>query len=106
MRSLQDRESTTMTYDKTAVLKAANKTAQDCRAARKRLLAEYDAQLPVYRFFSAFMGPGRPSYHRVEEQKTAERISFKATFCNEDRIELNDHEIDTIRDWWLVGETS
>jgi len=94
-----------MTYDKKVVIAAANKTAQTMRAERRVKLVEWDAQSIVTRFLSGFVGVIRPDSHGWSRQKTAERISFKATFCTEPNIDLTDDEIDAIKDWWLVEET-
>jgi hypothetical protein len=93
------------TYDKKLVLAAANKTAQTMRAERRAMLDEWDAKSLFVRFLSGFCGVCRPLYHGVTQQKIAERISFKATFCTESTISLSDFEIDAIRDWWLIEET-
>lgn len=91
------------TYDKKATLAAAKKAVQVCREARKRVLADYDAQSRFFHFFS-FLGPGRPVQHRVSQQKIAERISFKATICMENAVYLTDDEIDAIKDYWGAAE--
>lgn len=92
-------------YDKKVVLAAANKTAQTMRAERARLLTEWDSKSLAYRFMSSFCGVCRPIYHGTTQQKIAERISFKATFCLGDSISLSNDEIDAIKDWFLIGET-
>jgi hypothetical protein len=104
LRSLQDCE-IKMTFDKAAVLKAANKTAQVIRAERQARVAEWNAQSLIVRFFAGLVGASRPDYVGVGRQEIAERVSFKATFCTEQTISLTDDEIDTIKGWWLTEET-
>jgi hypothetical protein len=82
-----------MTYKKREVLEAANAAAQHARASRKERLQEYDARGLVHRFFAAALGPGRPIHHLLYEQKVAERVSLKATFCVEDLMTLSDEEL-------------
>jgi len=92
------------TYDKKMVLEAANKTAQTMRAERRARLTEWDSKSGIARFFLGLFGAFRPDYHGVGQQKTAERVSFKASFCTEQTISLSDDDIDAIRDYWGVAE--
>jgi hypothetical protein len=94
-----------MTYDKLVVLAVANKTAQAMRAEREEKLAAWDAQSLLTRFWLSVFAVVRPSYHGERRQEIAERVSFKATFCTEETVELSDDEIDAIREWWLIEET-
>jgi hypothetical protein len=95
-----------MTFNKEIVLVAANRTARAIRTMRKEKLDAWNARFIFIRFLlDVFGGIHRPDCYGETWEEIAERIAFKATFCTEETIELSDHEIDVIREWWLIEET-
>lgn len=93
------------TYDKASVLAAAKATIGDIRACRELALDDYK-HLSILAKIGAELGVTKidTKHYRQrlgkDAEAIAERVAFKAQFCVEHTVFLNDAEIDIIKRFW------
>jgi hypothetical protein len=91
------------TFDKQKVVLASTQAIAWVKAERSRKLKRWNALSGWDKFCEAFFGgEGKGEYFESRRLSAAERLIFKASYCEDSIVFLSNDEIDQIRDFWTA----